>query len=67
MLAKQWSRSINSIEPDQREHLSFLSCINADGKKIPNFYILKGTYFRSNYIANYEAKAVMGMQSNTWM
>ena len=45
MLAKPGSRAVHSIEPDQREHLSVLSCINAGGGCIPNFYILKGTYF----------------------
>ena len=35
-------RSVHSIEPDQREHLSVLSYINANGGSIPNFYILKG-------------------------
>ena len=27
VLAKKESRSVHSIEPDQREHLSFLSCV----------------------------------------
>ena len=67
MLAKRGSRAVHSIEPDQREHLSVLSCINAAGGCIPNFYILKGTYFLEDYIARYEAGTVMGMQSNAWM
>ena len=67
MLAKRDSRVVHSIEPDQREHLSILSCINAAGGCIPNFYILKGTYFLEDYIACCEAGAVMGMQSNAWM
>ena len=67
MLAKQGSRVVHSIEPNQREHLSVLSCINAEGGCISNSYILKGTYFRSDYITNYEVGAVMDMQPNAWM
>ena len=67
VLAKRGSRSVHSIEPDQREHLSVLSCINADGGSIPNFYILKGTFFLEDYIARCEDGAVMGMQPNAWM
>ena len=67
MLAKRGSRSVHSIEPDQREHLSVLSCINAGGGHISNFYILKGIYFLEDYIANCEDGAVMGMQPNAWM
>jgi hypothetical protein len=55
------SRSVYSIEPDQREHLSVVSCINADGGSIPNFYILKGTYFLQDYVKRYEDNAVMAM------
>ena len=67
VLAKRGSRSVHSIEPDQREHLSALSCINADGGSIPNFYILKGKYFLEDYVARCEEGAVMGMQPNAWM
>ena len=67
VLARRGSRSVHSIEPNQREHLSVLSCINAGGGHIPNFYILKGIYFREDYITNCEDGAVMGMQANAWM
>ena len=67
MLAKRGSRIVHSIEPDQREHLSVLSCINAAGRCIPNFYILKGTYFLEDYIARCEAGDVMDIQPNAWM
>ena len=67
VLARRSSRSVHSIEPDQKEHLSVLSCVNADGGCIPNFYILKGCYFLQDYIANCEEGAVMGMQPNAWM
>ena len=67
ILARRGSRSVHSIEPDQKEHLSVLSCVNADGGCIPNFYILKGCYFLQDYIANCEEGAMMGMQPNAWM
>ena len=67
VLARKGSRSVHSIEPDQKEHLSILSCVNADGGCIPNFYILKGCYFLQNYIANCEEGVVMDMQPNVWM
>ena len=46
VLARTRSRSIDCIEPNKREHFSILSCINAEGGYIPNFYILKETNFR---------------------
>ena len=67
MFARIGSRSVHSIEPNQREHLSVLSCVNAAGGHIPNLYILKCIHFRKDYIANYEEEAVMGMQPNAWM
>ena len=67
VLAKRGSRSVHSIEPDQREHLSVLSCVNAYGGSISNFSILKGSYFLDDYIAKYEEGIVIGMQSNAWM
>ena len=66
-MAKRGSKSVHSIELDQREHLSLLSCINVGGGSIPNFYILKGTYFLEDYIASCEEGVVMGMQPNAWM
>ena len=59
--------SVHSIELDQREHLSVLSYVNVARGHIPNFYILKGIYFREDYITNCEEVAVMGMQPNAWM
>jgi hypothetical protein len=67
VLARTGSRSVHCIEPDQREHLLVLSCINADGGYIPNFYILKGTYFRDDYVKRCEENVVMAMQPNAWM
>ena len=67
VLAKRGSKLVHSIELDQRKHLSVLSCVNADGGPIPNFYILKGSYFLDDYIAKYEESTVMGMQLNASM
>ena len=67
MLAKRGSKLVNSITPDQRKHISVLSCINAAGGKIPNFYIVKGKYFTANHIAGCKYGAVMGVQHNAWM
>jgi hypothetical protein len=67
VLAKMGSRSVHSVGPDQTEHLSVLSCINAQGGCIPNFYILKGTYFLQDYVKRCEDNAVMVMQPNAWM
>ena len=67
VLAKRGTRSIHLIEPNQKEHLSMLFCVNADGGSIRNFYILKESYFLKDYIAKCESRAVMGMQPNAWM
>ena len=67
VLAKCGNKSVHSVKPNQREHLSILSCINARRGSIPNFYILKSTYFLQDYIVGCEKGAVMGMQPNAWM
>ena len=67
VLTKCGTRSVHSIEPNQREHLSVLSCVNVDGGSIPSFYILKESYFLEDYIAKCELRAVMGMQPNAWI
>ena len=67
VLAEQGSKSMHSIKPDQCEHLSVFSCINAANGYIPNLYILKGTYFLQDYISRSEKGVAMGMQSNAWM
>ena len=67
ILARKGSRYVHFIKPNQREHLSILSCVNVDGGSIPNFYILKGTYFLEDYVANCKEDVVMAMQQNAWM
>jgi hypothetical protein len=40
-----------------------LTCINAAGESIPNFYIFRGKRFRRNYIQFCEEGATMAMSS----
>ena len=65
VLAKRSSTFVHSIEPNQKEHLRVLSCLNASICYIPNFYILKDSYFLEDYIAYYEEDVVMGMAHAT--
>ncbi len=50
VFAKQRSKSIHSTT---REHLTVLTCINAEGESIPNFYTFKGQRREYDYIALY--------------
>lgn len=36
--AKTGTQNVHIITPNEREHISILSCINAAGESIPNFY-----------------------------
>jgi hypothetical protein len=67
VLAKTGAHNVHIITPNKREHISVLSCINAAGDSIPNFYIFKGKKFQRAHIAKCEAGARMGMQKNAWM
>ena len=67
VLAKKWIRSVHTVTPDEREWLSVLSCINASGTSIPNFYIFEGRSFRRNFIIRCEEGVCMAMQKKTWM
>ena len=67
VLARRERRFVHLIELNHMEHLSVLSYVNAVGGHMPNFYILKGIYFREHYIVNYEEGVVIDMQSNAWM
>ena len=67
VIARKGARHVHSIVPDQREWLSVLVCINADGVNIPSFYVFRGTRFRQNYIERCEPGATMAMQPRAWM
>ena len=42
ILARKGARGVQSIILDSREWITVLSCVNAAGQSIPNFYIFKG-------------------------
>ena len=67
VIARKGARHVHSIVPDQRDWLSVLVCINADGFSIPSFYVFRGTRFRQNYIEKCEPGATMAMQPRAWM
>lgn len=68
VIAKKGSRAVHMVTPDQREWLSVLSCINASGDFLPNFYIFKGKRRTRNFLKKTgEAGAVFAMQPKAWM
>jgi hypothetical protein len=67
ILAKTDAKSFHIITPNEREHISVLSCINAAGDSIPNYYVFNCKQYQRAYIAKCEIRARMGMQINTWM
>jgi hypothetical protein len=67
VLAKVGSHNVHQVVPDEREWLTVLTCINAAGESIPNFYIFRGKRFRRNYIQFCEQGATMAMSSKAWM
>jgi len=42
VIAQKDSKQVHQVTLDLREWLSVLSCINARGEYLPNFYIFKG-------------------------
>jgi hypothetical protein len=67
VFAKHGSRNVHSIIPNEREWLSVLCCINAEGEAIPNFYILKGKRMRRNFLELANPGDTMAMQPQAWM
>ena len=67
MFAKKGIRGVHKVIPAEREWLSVLSAINAQGESIPNYYIFKGVRKLNNYVALCEEGAMMGMQKKGWM
>ena len=66
VFAQRGTRSVHSILPNSKEHLTVLTCVNAVGQFIPNFYIFKGKR-NKNYILKCEPGACMAIQANGWM
>ena len=67
VFAKRGVRGIHHIIPSEREWLSVLSAVNANGEFIPNYYIFKGIRKIKNYVALCEEGAMMGTQKKGWM
>jgi len=68
VIAKRGSEFVHKVTPNQREWLSVLSCINARGETIPNFFIFKGKKKARNYLKKTcEKGAGIAMQPKAWM
>jgi hypothetical protein len=62
VFAHRGAKNVHSIIPNEREWLSVLSCINAAGEKVPNFYIFKGMRMRRNFLELVDDGDTMAMQ-----
>ena len=58
---------MHSMISNEREWLSVLTTINANGKTIPNYYIFKGMRPRGDYLALCQNGATFGMQKKSWV
>ena len=58
---------VHKLAPNEREHITTLTCINAAGHHIPNFYIFKGKQITDNYIVHCKDQVVMAMQPEASM
>ena len=67
VLAKTRYRNLHQVVPDEWEWLTILTCINAAGETIPNFYIFRGKIFRRNYTLMCKQGATMAMSKKAWM
>jgi hypothetical protein len=54
---------VQLVISNQWQWLNFFSYVNVVGGYIPYFYIFKGKQMRMDFIAKYELKATMAMQS----
>jgi len=57
LLAKNGSHNVHTITLKEWEWFTILTCINAKGASIPNFYIFKGKRMSRNYIVHWESGA----------
>jgi len=64
-------KNVHLITPNECEHLTALSHINATSDCILNYYIFKGKRYQNVYITEFEEGARMAprmaMQENAWM
>jgi hypothetical protein len=65
--ALRGSRTIHFLMPNEREWVTILSCINANGESILGFYIFRSKGVMTNYIQFCEDGATMAMQPEGWM
>ncbi len=57
LLAMKGFHNVHTITPKEREWFIILTCINAKGASISNFYIFKGKRMSRNYIVHCESGA----------
>jgi len=68
VIAKRGSKIVHNIIPNQREWLTVLVCINANGESIPSYYIFKGKRRSSDFLRKTGEKgATLSMQPKAWM
>ena len=67
VFAKRGIRGVHKVILAEREWLSVLIAINANGGTIPHYYIFKGVKQIRNYVAYCEKGAMLGMQKKGWM
>jgi len=68
VIAKRGCRSVHKVTPDHREWITVVSCINARGEALPNFYVFKGKRKTRNYLTKTREKnAAQAMQTKAWM
>ena len=63
-MAKRGIQSVYTVILVGRKSLSVLSCINAFGSMIHNYYIFKDRSFRRNFIIRYEQEVCMTIKKN---
>jgi len=59
VITRRGCRSVHTITLDQKEWLIVVSCINARGETIPNFYIFKEKKKSRNFIRHTREKGVV--------
>jgi len=68
IIAQRHSQNVHIVIPDQPKWLSVLSCINAKGEYLPNFYIFKKRRRTRIFLKKTKEKnAILAMQPKAWM
>jgi hypothetical protein len=58
---------VNILACDNREWLTIIVCISAQGTYIPSYYIYKGKYLLQNYVELCGPGAAMNVQESGWI